>query len=254
MANMAVIARCARPLSGSFSRSAQPIGTHLPGQAELVLQPSARALFASFGELVPVVVDLFLVGAVDQQRDRFVERELGAAVDGRVLLAVEHEIDGQHAAGRARARLAVVRDVGDLRVREHRDIELGGLDALRVEPEVGGDAGHGELLVVGVVFYPRIDRCIHRQSSASRRMAKARFEVAPTRPGTTTHTRWDALEELLVTDTYLFARATTISGYVIPRRSLRDAGDVDRLIGWRLAAKAAASENRPPPPRYQPTQ
>ena len=85
-------------------------------------------------------------------------------------------------------------------------------------------------------------------------MAKARFEVAPTRPGTTTHTRWDALEELLVTDTYLFARATTISGYVIPRRSLRERRR--RRPAHRMATgrKAAASENRPPPPRYQPTQ
>ena len=134
------------PWSGSFSSSTMPIGHDLPGQAVLVLEPAARALLAALGELVPVVVDLVLVGAVDQQRDRLVEGELRAAVDGGELLAVEHEVDGQHRAGLARAGLAVVGDVRDLRVREHRDVELGGLLALGVEPEVGGDPGHGALL------------------------------------------------------------------------------------------------------------
>ena len=108
MPSMACMARCARSWSGSVNSSAQPGGDDLPRQAVPVLQPAALALFAAVGELVPVVVDLVLVGAVDQERDRLVEGELRATVDGGVLLAVEHEVDRQHRARRSRARLAVV--------------------------------------------------------------------------------------------------------------------------------------------------
>ena len=55
------------------------------------------------------MVDLLLVRAVDEQGDRLAERELGAAVDRGVALAVELEVDGQDRARLARARLAVVR-------------------------------------------------------------------------------------------------------------------------------------------------
>src|SRR5262249_22684630 len=75
-----------------------PVGrTHLPRQPELVLQPTAHALLATIGgELVPVVVDLLLVLAVDDERDRFVEGELRATVDRGELVPVEHERYGEH--------------------------------------------------------------------------------------------------------------------------------------------------------------
>src|SRR5919106_1223499 len=50
----------------------------LPGEAVFVLEPATHALLASVGgELLPVVVDLVLVLAVDLERDRLVERKLG---------------------------------------------------------------------------------------------------------------------------------------------------------------------------------
>ena len=66
MPSMAFMARSARSGSGSVSISSQPAGHDLPRQAEPVLQPAALALLAAVGELVPVVVDLGLVGAVDR--------------------------------------------------------------------------------------------------------------------------------------------------------------------------------------------
>ena len=47
----------------------------LPRHAVLVLQPTTRPLLATLGQPCPVVVDLILVGAIDQQRDGFAERE-----------------------------------------------------------------------------------------------------------------------------------------------------------------------------------
>ncbi len=61
--------------------------------------------------------------------------------------------------------VAVVGDVGDLRVREDRHVELGGFEPLRVEPEVGRDLGHRSAPVSGVgsssPYRPRARR-IHR--------------------------------------------------------------------------------------------
>jgi hypothetical protein len=54
----------------------------------------------------------------------------GLAVDGGELLRVEHEVHGEHRACRSGTGLAVVGDVGDLRVGEHRDVVLGGFLAL----------------------------------------------------------------------------------------------------------------------------
>jgi hypothetical protein len=73
-----------------------------------------------------------------------------------------------------------------------------------------------------------------------------------TRPGVTSHVDWSALHELVVTDALLFARSNPVGGYVIPKRCLRDAGDVDRLIRWRMAAKVGANKPPPPPPYLPP--
>jgi hypothetical protein len=73
------------------------------------------------------------------------------------------------------------------------------------------------------------------------------------RTGSISHIDWPAFQELVVTDTHLFARSGALTGHVIPKRCLHDAGDVDRLIRWRLAAKAAANQPPPPPPYRPPT-
>lgn len=72
------------------------------------------------------------------------------------------------------------------------------------------------------------------------------------RPGVMSHVYWSALQELVVTDTVLIARTNALGGYVIPKRCLHDAGDVDRLIRWRVAAKAGI-DRPPPPPPYRPS-
>ena len=149
MPNMAFMARCARSWSGSFSISAMPPGATCQDRPYLSFSQPHGPSSPPSESLVPVVVDLVLVGAVDQQRDGLAEGELGTAVDRDVLLAVELELDRQHGAGRSRAGLVVVGDVLDLRVREHRAVELGGVLALGVEPEVGGDLGHGLLPETG---------------------------------------------------------------------------------------------------------
>src|SRR5207248_9404578 len=48
----------------------QQRGDDLPGDAVLVLEPAARAFLASFGPLLPQLVDLSLGLAVDEERDR----------------------------------------------------------------------------------------------------------------------------------------------------------------------------------------
>ena len=68
------------------------------------------------------------------------------------LLAVEHEVDGQHRAGRSGPGLAVVGDVGDLRVREHRDVELGGLLASVSNQRLGVIRGMAAAPVVWAVL------------------------------------------------------------------------------------------------------
>src|SRR4029079_230587 len=108
--------------------------------------PTRTALLAPVGERLGVAVDLLLVGAVDLERDRLVERELRAAVERDELLAVELELHDHHGAGVARPGLAVARDVDDPRVREDRRVELGGLLALGVEPQTRRDLRHGMLL------------------------------------------------------------------------------------------------------------
>src|SRR5262249_41224570 len=118
----------------------------LPGEAEAVLEPAARALFAAVRERRPVVVDLLLGRAADLVRDRLVEGEVGTAVERDERLAVELEVDRHHSAGVARPGLAVMRDAGDPRVREQRRVEAGGLLALRVEPEACRELRHLRLL------------------------------------------------------------------------------------------------------------
>ena len=155
-----------------------PLGHDLPGEAVAVLQPAALALLAALGQRVPVVVDLVLVGAVDQQRDGLVEREHRTAVDGGERLAVEHELDGQHRSCRARRRprrSSVI--VGDLRVREDRDVELGGFLALVSNQRLG------VILGMALLLSSSCDPAVGTDASAVR---KSSVFVIPDLPGVRT--------------------------------------------------------------------
>ena len=80
MPSMACTARCALGV-GVVQQRLPARWAHLPREPVLVLEPTALTLFAAVGgELLPVVVDLVLVGAVDQQRDRLGERKVRTAV------------------------------------------------------------------------------------------------------------------------------------------------------------------------------
>src|SRR3954468_24014896 len=63
--------------------TAEGFGHNLPGQTELVLEPSAfRFLAAVGGQPVPEIVYLFLCLDIDEEGDRFIELVLWAAVQG----------------------------------------------------------------------------------------------------------------------------------------------------------------------------
>jgi hypothetical protein len=95
------------------------------------------------------VVDLVLVAAGDLERDRFVEGEVGTAVERQELLPVELEGDRHHRSLGSRPGGAVARDFEDLRLREDRGVELGGVLAFGVEPETRGQLRHRSLLSSG---------------------------------------------------------------------------------------------------------
>src|SRR6185369_8629358 len=77
----------------------------LPRHAEAILQPATLSWPATLArQRLPIPVDLRLVLAVDGQRDRLRERELGPAVETDVRLAGQGELDRQHVAA-ARARV-----------------------------------------------------------------------------------------------------------------------------------------------------
>ena len=59
---------------------------------EILTQEKKRA---TDKELVPVVIDFLLRLAVHDERDRFVEFEKGAAIQGREPLALDREGDGR---------------------------------------------------------------------------------------------------------------------------------------------------------------
>ncbi|MNG15043.1 hypothetical protein D3C84_988430 [compost metagenome] len=72
---------------------------------------------ATGGKRAPVVVDFFLCLAVDLKRNRFIELEMGAAIEAGKRLPVQLEADRQHQAFRhavnVLASLAVMSGAGD---------------------------------------------------------------------------------------------------------------------------------------------
>src|SRR4051812_43066195 len=90
----------------SFTQPHGP-GRPRPPQAEAPLPPPPGPGPPAVAELLPVVVDLILVGTLDLEGDRLVERELRAAVERDERRAVELEGHRHDAAGVARAGLAV---------------------------------------------------------------------------------------------------------------------------------------------------
>src|SRR4030095_5899417 len=114
----------------------------LPGQPELVLEPAALHLLAAFRELAPVVIDLFLVLAVDDERNGLRELELRTSVQRNELLAVELEVDDHDRALGSRPGLAVPADALDLRVLEDGGVELRRLLGVVVEPQEWSDSLH----------------------------------------------------------------------------------------------------------------
>src|SRR5881396_3254200 len=146
--------RLGRPLRGLANRALHVLDElsrdDLPRQAEAVLQPAADAGLSPAGdEGVPVLVDLSLILAVDRERDRFVELEVGTAVESDERLAGDGEVDCQNNAGRParRVRRRPV-DLVDPAVREERRVELRRLLSLAVKPQARSDpAGHHKFLL-----------------------------------------------------------------------------------------------------------
>src|SRR2546427_11263220 len=122
----------------------------LPRQAKTVLQPAADAGLSPAGdEGVPVLVDLGLVLAVDRERHRLGELEVGTAVEPDDRLPGDGEVDRENYAGRParRVRRRPV-DLVDPAVREERRVELRRLLSLAVKPQARSDlAGHHEFLL-----------------------------------------------------------------------------------------------------------
>src|SRR6185312_8731907 len=116
-------------------------GDDLPGETVPILEPAAllRLRVAALGQLGPVVVDLLLRIAADDERDGFIEREHGPAVERHERLAIELERDGEDRsrgpAVHLLACLAVAGDHRDLRILEHAHVEPRGLFCLVREPQ-----------------------------------------------------------------------------------------------------------------------
>src|SRR5437870_2771397 len=117
---------------------------YLPEESVLVREPSAfHFLPAASGEFLPVIIDLLLRVAVDHKRDGFGELELRSAVQGRELLAIQLERNRHYLAflfGKFFA--GVMRDLLDLRILEHRDVEICRFFRLIIEPQHWSNSLH----------------------------------------------------------------------------------------------------------------
>lgn len=70
-----------------------------------------------------------------------VERDLRATIQSDEAMTIEFKLDNQHVAGlvavKLLARIRVALDVRDLGVGKDRDVKVGGIFGLAVEPEAG---------------------------------------------------------------------------------------------------------------------
>ena len=94
--SIAAIARATPSASGRDIDVVELRRDHLPRDAELVDEPAALARPPpSAVRIVPVVVDLRLVLAVEDERERLVEGERRAGVEERGAHAVDRELDDE---------------------------------------------------------------------------------------------------------------------------------------------------------------
>jgi hypothetical protein len=87
---------------------------------------------------------------------------VGAAVEGQVFRAVEHELNDQYGAGRVCRALEVVLRVDDARVRKDARVKGNRFLGLIVKPEAGADRLHGgcSLGQGGLVEVPKSEHAI----------------------------------------------------------------------------------------------
>src|SRR5262249_33949544 len=146
---------------------------HLPGHAELVLEPAALHFLAARRELLPEVVHLLLRVAVHDQGDSLRELEDRPAVQRRDAQPAEIEIHGHHGALRpARglgAFLGVSGSAVDVRTRKNRRVELRSFFRLGIEPQKWCDflhgGWHGSPLLVAI--YSLVERRVPRSTGRS---------------------------------------------------------------------------------------
>src|SRR5436190_11698823 len=136
---------CPVPVIGVVQEPHHLRRNDLPRDAKPILQPAARAWLAAIrSQELPVAVDLGLILALDEERDRLVEPEVGTAVEAHERLAIERERDRQDLALIATWRVGRGSvDPVDPAVREDPGVELGGFLGSTIEPEARRDAWHG---------------------------------------------------------------------------------------------------------------
>lgn len=103
----------------------------MPGEAKFVFEPAALTRSAALSQLFPVIVDLLLAIATDDERDRGSEFVHRASVDGAEFEAADLELHQMVAFRRASCNLFDAQDFG---VWEYGGIELGGFFGLTIEP------------------------------------------------------------------------------------------------------------------------
>ena len=140
-------------------------GDDLPTEAELVRQPAAGDFLAAVGgELGPVVVDLGLGFAADDEGEGFGELVGGAAVEEGDLLAFDLEVEGEQGTGDGVGIGFVGAELVELAaVGEEGEVEAGGGFGVVVEPEEGSDlvhcglAGRNSLALRGLACFDVVD-------------------------------------------------------------------------------------------------
>jgi hypothetical protein len=108
-------------------------GTILPRQSELVGEPAALDFLAAGGQLVPVIVDLLLGVAIDDERDRGREAVRRPAIERDERLTVELEAGGHPPSPSAGPRVAITAYRPCLGILENRRVEVHRLFRLAVE-------------------------------------------------------------------------------------------------------------------------